>query len=83
MLIQPILAYGDGTPDYTIFTGFYDWHDGNWVQSQVAPVKPGDVVYGNVRYSSRQLARRASGVCTSARSRCNLSPLLLHPDATP
>ena len=52
VLIQPILAYGDGTPDYTIFTGFYDWHDGNWVQSQVAPVKPGDVVYGNVTWDA-------------------------------
>lgn len=48
VLIQPILAYGDGVPEYQIFTGFYDWHDGNWVQSRVQNVKPGAVVTGTI-----------------------------------
>ena len=67
VLIQPILAYGDGTPDYTIFTGFFDWHDGNWVQSTVAPVKPGDVIYGNVTWDAKtstytqQVGKRGGG----------------------
>lgn len=29
-LLQPILAYGDGSPDYTIFNGEFDWSDGAW-----------------------------------------------------
>ena len=48
MLIQPILAYGDGVPEYQIFTGFYDWHDGQWQQSAVLGVRPGAVVRGSV-----------------------------------
>ena len=48
VLIQPILAYGDGVPEYQIFTGFYDWHNGNWVQSSVDNVKPGQLVTGSI-----------------------------------
>ena len=48
MLIQPILAYGDGVPEYQIFTGFYDWHDGQWQQSRVNNVKPGQVIEGSI-----------------------------------
>ena len=35
-------------PDYQIFTGFFDWHDGQWQQSRVQNVKPGQVVEGAV-----------------------------------
>ena len=52
VLIQPILAYGDGVPDFQIFTGFYDWHDGNWVQSRVQNVKPGTVVSGSIIWNA-------------------------------
>ncbi len=48
MLIQPILAYGDGTPEYQIFTGFYDWHDGQWQQSRTQNVKPGTLLQGSI-----------------------------------
>ena len=30
----------------------FDWHDGNWVQSAVEQVKPGDVIYGNVTWDA-------------------------------
>jgi hypothetical protein len=48
VLIQPILAYGDGVPEYQIFTGYYNWHDGDWEQSKVDNVKPGQEVVGTV-----------------------------------
>jgi len=53
VLIQPILAYGDGTPDYTIFTGFFDWHGGNWVQSSVEQVVPGDTLEGKIWWNGK------------------------------
>lgn len=73
VLIQPILAYGDGTPDYTIFTGFYDWHDGNWVQSTTQTVTPGQQVLGSVTWREASgtyqqciqlVARNAKPICT-------------------
>ena len=71
MLIQPILAYGDGVPEYQIFTGFYDWHDGQWQQSQVAPVTPGQVLVGSVTWDaatgtySQSIARKGSKPITT------------------
>jgi hypothetical protein len=53
VLIQPILAYGDGSPEFTIFTGFYDWHNGNWIQSDVAQVVPGDVLEGKIWWNGK------------------------------
>ena len=53
MLIQPILAYGDGVPEYQIFTGYYNWHTGDWVQSSVENVKPGQVVFGSIQWSAK------------------------------
>ena len=35
-------------PEYQIFTGFYDWHNGDWVQSKVQNVKPGTVLQGAI-----------------------------------
>lgn len=52
VLIQPILAYGDGSPAYTIFTGFYDWHDGNWVQSATQDVTPGTKLLGSIDWDA-------------------------------
>ncbi len=52
VLIQPIVAYGDGSPEYTIFTGYYSWHNGDWVQSTTQTVKPGDVVLGTIEYQT-------------------------------
>ena len=51
VLIQPILAYGDGTPDFTIFTGLYDWRNGGWYQSNTETVNPNDIIEGSVTYS--------------------------------
>ena len=51
VLIQPILAYGDGTSDYTIFTGFYDWHNSNWIQSSTKTVTPGQMITGGIEWS--------------------------------
>jgi hypothetical protein len=73
VLIQPILAYGDGTPDYTIFTGFYDWRTGGWIQSDTDNVVPGDLVEGSVTYlpsssTYQQCVRKVNGngkpICT-------------------
>ena len=52
VLIQPILAYGDGVPDYQIFTGFFDWHNQNWVQSDTQNVVPGDEISGSIVWNS-------------------------------
>jgi hypothetical protein len=41
-----------GTPEYQIFTGFFDWHDGNWVQSATQTVKPGDSIFGSVLWEA-------------------------------
>jgi hypothetical protein len=71
VLIQPILAYGDGTPDYTIFTGLYDWHGGEWIQSPVAPVKPGDMVTGSIWWDAakktymQSIARKGNKAITT------------------
>merc|ERR1711916_171190 len=50
VLIQPILAYGDGSPRYTIFNGEFNWNNNNWWSSKQGEVKPGDVVVGTVEY---------------------------------
>ena len=31
---------------------FYDWHDGNWIQSKTATVKPGDSITGTVTWDA-------------------------------
>lgn len=51
-LLQPILAYGDGSPVYTIFNGEYSWKDGNWWMSDVKQVQPGDVLVSSLSYDS-------------------------------
>jgi hypothetical protein len=51
VLIQPILAYGDGSDEFTIFTGFYDWHNGNWIQSQTETVTPGQLITGGIDWN--------------------------------
>jgi len=50
-LIQPILAFADGPPVYTIFNGVYDWNDGSWYQSDSAQVNPGQTIYGSVLFT--------------------------------
>ena len=66
-LIQPILAYGDGSPEYTIFNGYYDWHDGNWVQSADIQVNPGDIIDASVTFVQKDnsytqsIAKRGGG----------------------
>ena len=49
-LLQPILAYGDGSPDYTIFNGEYDWNNGDWWMSDTATVLPGDIISSTMTY---------------------------------
>lgn len=49
-LIQPILAWADGAPQWTIFNGVYDWNDNSWYQSRSSVVKAGDTIYGSVLY---------------------------------
>ena len=44
ILIQPILAYGDGANQWTIFNGYYDWHTGGWWQSTDYVVQPGQTI---------------------------------------
>ena len=52
VLIQPILAYGDGTPDYTIFTGFFSWITGDWIQSATETVTPGQLITGGIQWDA-------------------------------
>lgn len=52
LLIQPILAYGDGTPEFTIFDGYFNWINGGWQQSASRTVKPGDNVTASIVYSA-------------------------------
>jgi hypothetical protein len=52
MLIQPILAYGDGAPTWTIFNGFFDWHNNNWEQSAQLGVNPGDVITASIEWDA-------------------------------
>lgn len=51
-LIQPILAWADGAPSYTIFNGIYDWNDQSWTQSISDVVTPGQTIIGSVTYRS-------------------------------
>ena len=43
---------GDGVPNYQIFTGFYDWHNGDWEQSAVQNVAPGDKIFGFIVWNA-------------------------------
>jgi hypothetical protein len=71
VLIQPILAYGDGTPDYTIFTGFFDWHDGNWVQSTTQTVTPGTQLLGTIDWdATAETYRQCIQVVSSGKPIC-------------
>jgi|ERR1711988_123698 len=51
-LIQPILAWGDFGPEYTIFNGYYQWDNGYWWQGHSHVVKPGQTIYAYVKYLS-------------------------------
>ena len=51
-LLQPILAYGDGSPDYTIFNGEYDWPTSQWWMSDTQTVRPGDVIVSSTVYDA-------------------------------
>jgi len=51
-LIQPILAFADGDPVYTIFNGVFDWNDGSWYQSDSSQVNPGQTIYASVLFAS-------------------------------
>lgn len=51
-LLQPILAYGDGSPDYTIFNGEYDWPTSNWWMSDTITVLPGDIIKSSCSYEA-------------------------------
>eukprot|EP01091_Cochliopodium_minus_P001394 TRINITY_DN1125_c0_g1_i1.p1 TRINITY_DN1125_c0_g1~~TRINITY_DN1125_c0_g1_i1.p1 ORF type:complete len:240 (-),score=56.87 TRINITY_DN1125_c0_g1_i1:49-768(-) len=50
LLIQPILAWGDGLPRFTIFNGFFDWDNNGWYQSNSGHVEPGDTIFASVTY---------------------------------
>lgn len=49
-LLQPILAWADGAPEYTIFNGEYTWSNGVFTQSKSGVVQPGDTVFGSIVY---------------------------------
>lgn len=51
-LIQPILAWADGTPQWTIFNGVFDWNDRSWHQSKQITVQPGDQIDSAVVYDA-------------------------------
>jgi hypothetical protein len=50
-LIQPILAWGYGGVQYTIFNGYYEWPTDYWWSSKQGPVKPGNTIFASVRYN--------------------------------
>jgi len=49
-LIQPILAWGYGAVDYTIFNGYYQWNNGDWWHSPQMVVTPGQTVVSSLTY---------------------------------
>jgi len=49
-LIQPILAWGEFSPAYTIFNGYYQWDNSSFWQSDSGPVSPGNHIYAYVQY---------------------------------
>jgi len=52
-LIQPILAWADGKPQYTIFNGYYQWHQfPRWTQSQSQIVQPNQTIFASVTYNN-------------------------------
>lgn len=51
-LIQPILAWADGRPQWTIFNGVYDWNDHSWWSSKQQVVQPGDEITSSVYYDA-------------------------------
>jgi len=51
-LIQPILAWADGSPQWTIFNGVFDWNDQSWHQSRQIVVSPGDTITSSVIYDA-------------------------------
>lgn len=50
----PAAAYGDGAATWTIFNGFFDWHNQNWEQSGQETVKPGDVIDASVVWNAQR-----------------------------
>jgi len=50
-LIQPILAWGYTGVEYSIFNGYFQWDDGYWWSSDTGTVKPGQTIFGEVRYN--------------------------------
>lgn len=48
VLIQPILAFGDGLPYYTIFNGEFNWINGEWLPSSAVTVYPGDKIFSSI-----------------------------------
>jgi len=50
-LIQPILAWGYTSNEFTIFNGYFQWDDGYWWSSTQGQVQPGNTVTAWVKYS--------------------------------
>jgi hypothetical protein len=46
----PVSQWGDGSPEFTIFNGYFQWDNSDWVQSAGTTVHPGDTVFGSVTY---------------------------------
>jgi len=51
-LIQPILAWGEYSPEFTIFNGYYQWDNSDWWQSDTGTVQPGNHIFAYVEYVS-------------------------------
>ena len=54
-LVQPILAFADGDPVYTIFNGVYDWNDQSWHQFSDTQVAPGNTIVASLWRSAGDL----------------------------
>ena len=57
-LVQPILAFADGDPVYTIFNGVYDWNDQSWHQFSDTQVAPGNTIVASLWRSAGDLYTR-------------------------
>jgi hypothetical protein len=53
--VQPILAFADGDPVYTIFNGVYDWNDQSWHQFSDTQVAPGNTIVASLWRSAGDL----------------------------
>jgi len=77
-LIQPILAWADGAPRWTIFNGVFDWNDGSWHQSRQITVKSGAKIAASVVYDASD-KRYVMTISDTSTGQTISTPYMEHP----